>query len=544
MKKLIVSIPILLFSGFLILNLMSIFISPAFLFSKVYSRVVIEAGESVPAIETFLTGSRQNGAFITDMSKINTHLTGETVILIEINGKEYSSILAVADTVPPSSRPIRRYVAKGDYLEAADFITDIRDATAVSVRLKNQLDFSVAGLQSAVIELKDEGGNYALAASSVYVYDTMLNMVIEAGAELDTLYPQDFIYNYIKNDLVQIEFDTDVNSLDFSKPVVYDIGILIEGRKTAARITVVDTSPPEFTASPFTCALNNHVPADKFVHDVVDATSVTASYKTPPDFSMEGFQGVTIILTDEAGNSTEKKSWLTVMEDKEPPVIEGETDKVVKTGSNIIYRANVTVSDNCDDIVPLEVDSSAVNLKRAGVYPVIYSATDASGNTTSVKGSLTVMEVGMDEVLEMADEIIAKIITEDMTPEQKVRAVYNWIIFHVSYKNTDEKYSLVLGGYNAFKLGRGDCYTYYSAAEILLTKLGIDNMKITRLGGYTRHYWNLVNIGDGWYHFDSCPRTVYMDGCMFTDTLAEEFTAFRGNNYYTYDKSLYPEVVK
>lgn len=544
MKKLIVGIPIILFSAFLILNFINIFITPVFLFSKVHSNVVIEAGENVPAIEAFLTNRKQIGTFTTDMSKINTHGIGETPILIDIHGKQYSSVLTIEDTTPPSASPLVRYVVKGDYLEASDFITDILDATQVSAKFNNQVDFSVSGWQIAIIELKDEGENSALVTSSVYVYDIMPNMEIEAGTKPDKIYPQDFIYNNITDNPVLIEFDSDVNSFDFSKPTVYEVDILIDGRKAAAKITVADTIPPECTVTPFTCALNNHVPADKFVKDIADATAVTVSYKTPPDFTMEGFQSVTIVLTDEAGNSTEKKSWLTVMEDNEPPVIEGETDKVVKIGSNVIYRANVTVSDNCDDIIPLEVDSSAVNLKKAGIYPVIYSATDTSGNTIAVKGSLTVMEVGMDEVLEMADEIIAKIITEDMTLEQKVRAVYNWIIFHVSYKNTDEKYSLVLGGYNAFKLGKGDCYTYYSAAEILLTRLGIDNMLITRLGGYTRHYWNLVNIGDGWYHFDSCPRTVYMDGCMFTDTVAEEFTAFRGGNYYTYDKSLYPEVVK
>lgn len=544
MRKLIISIPILLFSGFLILNIINIFISPAFLFSKVYSRLYIEAGSPVPEANEFLTGGGQEGVFVTDISGIDTRKTGETAIIISINGKEYESVLSVADTIPPTAQPVRRYAARGDYLNANDFVTDVCDATEVLITYENEPDFNQTGWQNTVIKLTDEGGNTAYAAASVYVYGVTDLIEIEAGEAPVKLHPLDLISNYNLNNLISIEFDTDINLLDFTKPRTYEVMLLIEGRGTPVTIRVTDTSPPDFKVAPFTCALNNHIPADKFVTSINDASEVSISYKTQPDFSIEGFFGVTIDATDEYGNSAEKQTLLTVMKDEEPPVIEGETDKFIKTGSSVMYRANVTAHDNCDDYVALEVDSNAVNLNQAGVYPVIYSAADASGNTTVIEGSLTVMEAGMDEVIEMADEILLQIIKEKMTDAEKVRAVYNWIVFHVSYKNMSEKNSLVLGGYNAFKLGRGDCYTFYSASEILLTRLGFENMQITRLGGYTRHYWNLVNIGDGWYHFDPCPRTIYMDGCMFTETKAAEYTELRGNNYYFYDKTLYPEVVE
>ena len=42
-------------------------------------------------------------------------------------------------------------------------------------------------------------------------------------------------------------------------------------------------------------------------------------------------------------------------------------------------------------------------------------------------------------------------------------------------------------------------------------------MRVTRVGGKTSHYWNLINCGDGWYHFDSCPHKDKLETFMLTD---------------------------
>ena len=67
-------------------------------------------------------------------------------------------------------------------------------------------------------------------------------------------------------------------------------------------------------------------------------------------------------------------------------------------------------------------------------------------------------------------------------------------------------------------------------------------MDITRVGGRTQHFWNLVNYGEGWYHFDACPHKDHLESFMLTDKEVDEYTEKRGNNYYTFDKSLYPRT--
>jgi hypothetical protein len=93
----------------------------------------------------------------------------------------------------------------------------------------------------------------------------------------------------------------------------------------------------------------------------------------------------------------------------------------------------------------------------------------------------------------------------------------------------------------------GDCFVFATTSEMLLTRAGIENMSITRTGGVTRHWWNLVTVGEGWYQFDTCPNVDFLGDFRFLFSeedavMMTERCAYRIPNYYVYDKDLYPEV--
>jgi hypothetical protein len=80
--------------------------------------------------------------------------------------------------------------------------------------------------------------------------------------------------------------------------------------------------------------------------------------------------------------------------------------------------------------------------------------------------------------------------------------------------------------------------------EVMITRAGIENMHIMRIPGTrTVHHWSLVNIGEGWYHFDAYPRKISDNAYYFGDLEAEAVTRRNPDLlYYLYDKSLDPEV--
>ena len=152
----------------------------------------------------------------------------------------------------------------------------------------------------------------------------------------------------------------------------------------------------------------------------------------------------------------------------------------------------------------------------------------------------------IDEVNDLADAVLEKILKEDMTKKQIIKAIYDWIRKNTRYTTYDQESDYVLGAYDGFTDHSGNCFTYAAMAKFLLTRAGIENIDIVKVvpEGSTdipTHFWNLVNIGEGWYHYDVTPRK---DGSTFFYITDAKLHEYSDNHNYThrYDESLYPEI--
>lgn len=259
-------------------------------------------------------------------------------------------------------------------------------------------------------------------------------------------------------------------------------------------------------------------------------------------------------------------------EDTQPPVISGVKDLTVAVGESLSYRTGVTVTDNVDETVRLQVDSSGVNLSEPGEYQALYWAEDAAGNRAEVPVTVTVVaavtvddadtgatedvvesgnvEITQDGVNELADEILAEITTPGMSQREKALAIYNYVHNHIKYVGTSDKSSWLVGAYVGFTRGSGDCYNYFACSKALLTRAGIPNVDLTRVGGNSRHYWQLVDVGSGYYHFDACPHpnSYPLYSFLLTEEEVKAYTRQCSSirkNYYVYDYDSCPvEVVQ
>lgn len=331
-------------------------------------------------------------------------------------------------------------------------------------------------------------------------------------------------------------------------PGVYDVMLTCDGQEYAAKIRVVDTVAPMATLQDIN-ALGNIPEAEDFVVSVSDATEVTASYLTEPDKNKDGDQTVTIVLTDAAGNTTQLQAKLTLVIDREAPVIAGVADKTVYLGESVSYLSGVTVTDDMDPEPALDVDRSAVDLTKVGEYTVTYTATDASGNTAVVSCTLKVLEkkdyyVPYETIYQEVDAILADIIRDDMSLQNKVWAVYVWIRTNCTYVNHSDKEDWMQAAHVMMTEGKGDCFNYYALCKLMLDRLGIQNMDVRKVKNYegdSDHYWSLVSLdgGNTWYHVDTTPRTNPASFCLVTDQFMDEYSAANGN-CFNRDKSLYP----
>lgn len=367
-------------------------------------------------------------------------------------------------------------------------------------------------------------------------------LTMEAGGAFPA--PQSFLAE--KRD-IQISY-ANTSAVKPNVPGIYDVMLTANGKEYASKIRVVDTVAPMATLQDINSM--GHIPeAQDFVVSVNDATEVTATYLTEPDKNKDGEQTVTIVLTDLGGNTTQLQTKLTLVIDREAPAISGVADKIVYLGESVSYMSGITVTDDMDPEPSLEVDRSAVDLTTVGEYPVTYTATDASGNTTVVSCTLKVLEkkdyyVPYETIYQEVDAILDEIIEEDMTMQEQVWAIYVWIRTNNTYVNHSDKEDWMQAAHVMMTENKGDCFNYYALCRLMLDRLEIPNMDVRKVKNYegdSDHYWSLVSLdgGNTWYHVDTTPRTNPASFCLVTDKFMDEYSAANGN-CFNRDKSLYP----
>ena len=238
--------------------------------------------------------------------------------------------------------------------------------------------------------------------------------------------------------------------------------------------------------------------------------------------------------------------------DTTPPQILGVNKLSLFLGGTVAYRSGILVTDDTDAAPKLTVDSSQVNLSAPGTYPVIYTATDASGNATSVETTVTVAQAPesyVDEAIikEKADKILAKILKEGQTLEEQINTIYDYIENHHYYIADFDKSDYMQAAYLMMTENRGDCFGYYALARLFFERLGIPNLTVTRMPNEVRttnHWWNMVSLdgGETWYHYDSTPHLTYPTRtCLITDADLEDFNQLMPNYYY-FDHNSFPKT--
>lgn len=504
-------------------------------YNSVYHVKAAEAGVAVNA-KDFLKNESDSAYFTLDSDVADKSVPGEYELRLKKGWFVHKCILIITDTIPPTGNPKTVSMEINKKCEASEFVESIEDATAVEVSYIKEPDFSIGGRQEVNVLLTDAGGNTSQVVSELFVSQVVEELYVEAGSKIPKL--SDFV---IEGE--NAKFKTEMQAINYNKPAERTIEIVVDGLTYKTKMHIVDTTPPQVKLQDISgYTLLPRTPED-FVVSIDDVTEVKTYFIEEPDLSLVGEQEVQIGFVDEGENEVIETVHLTLQEDTEPPVITGAVDLSVFVGSVVSYKKNVTVEDDCPEGLIFTVDSSAVNLNEVGEYPVTYTATDYAGNTASVTVVITVRQrvYDINEVNARADAVLAGILNEGMSPMEKVQAIFSYVTRHISYINDSDKSNPVRAAYEGFVDKKGDCYVYAQTSKFLLTRAGITNMDIAKIPARTLHYWNLVDIGDGWYHFDTTPRVDHPVIFMWTDAQLMDYSAGH-NNSHNYDHESYPIV--
>ena len=504
-------------------------------------KVTIEAGEDVPPIDAFMSNDTMTGRFITDPATVDTTVPGVYALSLEAEGEPFETALVVRDTVPPvCDFEEVAFTKRGEALTPESLVKSARDVSALTYAFDPAPDWTQNGYQPVTVAVTDAGGNRTTGTVQVLISDLM-PLTWEASRRFltgkDVEEAQQALDGRFSGEIMVARFVPKV-------PGCYDILAQVDEVPCIQRLYVVDTVAPVLAFPKQLMGYLDHPQAPEMLLDLAeDETKLTYTYLVSPDWTQMGPQPVTIEAVDLGGNRTEISGTVDIVPDTEPPKIFGTSTRYVYLGEAVSYFSQVWATDNADDQedILLTVDNSAVDIYKAGNYRVVFTATDRAGNSASRTIVLTFIRPGVsDEALDAkAEEVLASLVTDDMTLGQKAYAIYQYVKGTYSYTEKSNKRDWKYEAWRGLTTRRGDCFTYCAAAKLLLDKIGAKTMFITRYSN-AHHYWLLVDLGTGWYHFDPLndgPSRKFECFMLTTEEVLRLYPFF-----WRYDHKVYPDT--
>ena len=216
------------------------------------------------------------------------------------------------------------------------------------------------------------------------------------------------------------------------------------------------------------------------------------------------------------------------------------------------YGKNATEDGNSDeelwsDWQPGKVDLPQGWRNTGGKLYYVNNQGTFSYNTTvdgiklNAEGTYTTMNGELDALLR---EEIVKIINNDMTQDQKLRAVYDYMIKNYSYRGADTVEAGAVGwepefAMNMLQSGKGNCYSWAAAFAYLARQSGwaanaVAGTAVSPKGSVREHAWVEITIDGTAYTFDPEIEGVY------AKTVGETYDLFKkayGQAVWKYNKA-------
>ena len=441
----------------------------------------------------------------------------------------------------PSVTAKELVVSHGTKVLPEMFISSVESIYEVVFSYEKEPNLEKYGIQNVIVLVTDEIGNSVAIKTKLNILNIKEKLELNLGEVLPIA--EDFLVEAGS----KISYLTDVSHIDTSIVKEYEIDFLVDGEYAHSILSIGDYEAPKVVTKDVQAWLHQPVKIEEFIVSMEDRGTVTYQYETEPDWSRLGKQQVKLLVSDENDNVTLCEVVLTIVEDTKAPVV-SVSNLDVTVGDVISYKKAISYYDNASSVEEMivEIDNSKVNLDKVGVYDVIYTVMDVAKNATTVVSKVNVIEEvpvwNDEEALKTKGlEVLEEILNKRMSDYEKAEAIFRWVNTKIRFINFSEKDNFMRGAYEGLFLQKGDCFVYAATSKFLLTLAQIPNIDIKKVTTNPSHYWNLVYIEDGWYHFDANPTKEGTKVFLYTEEQLETFSSSRGNTH-VYDKSLYPEI--
>ena len=224
---------------------------------------------------------------------------------------------------------------------------------------------------------------------------------------------------------------------------------------------------------------------------------------------------------------------------------------VINTGSTYADGECTKEYTNCTkDLSEIAEDEETLSIMNNFVHPYNSFKTISFTYSENGKFSLIIEHIYSDEEITainyVVEEKLKTIINEEMTNEEKIKSIHNYIIDNTKYdtlksKNIHDDTYKSNTAYGVLIEGYGICSGYSDTIAIFLNELGINNYKISN----DTHIWNLVYINDVWVHLDSTWDDPISEFNANRDTyflISYNDLVNLNDDTHSFDKNIYKEA--
>lgn len=461
-----------------------------------FQDVTVELGTETLGISQFMTkyALPHRVGFVSDVSAIDLGKVGTTELILSHGPKVEKVTLTVEDTTAPKATFLEKLVKLIDYVPSAqDFVQEATDLSELKFYFVEEPVVSGEYEEVAVnVVVEDAYGNKTTGSSIlcyVWIKDAF---TLEYGQQLTK---EDLVLDVEKDGhLINQE---DIDAINAAPLGTYTIVSSTATRTLECVVTVQDTTGPVLDVKDVQVYLNGYAELDDFLTSVTDASGVKdVRLVTKLTFDTVGEQKVTIEAEDIYGNISQKEVSLFVTTDTTPPVIEGLTNMTVAKHSKPDFLKGVTANDAKDGKCTVKVDTSKLNMDKAGTYYVTYTAKDKSGNVGTYRRKVTV-EHDQEDTNALVASIAATLGGDILSLRDYVRSS---IGYNSNWGGNDPVWY-------GFKNRVGNCYVHALCLKALYDQKGIASQLIWVTN--KSHYWLLVNVGGQWKHIDPTPSSIH-----------------------------------
>lgn len=351
------------------------------------------------------------------------------------NADAVSVTLTVVDSIAPTSiaqdHTVYLDAAGSADLQAADIDGGSSDNCAITGQTASQSSFSCSdlGSQSIVLSNTDASGNSSSANATVTVLDTLSPTVVTQSVNIYLDSEGSASLNATEVDNGSTDNCTATLTLSLSKDqfTPSDLGTMNltltstdasgNSASSIASVTVLDTVAPVTLAQNWTVYLDA-TGAGSLIPDSMDAGSTDAcdaaltfnASQTTFTCADLGSNSVTLTATDDAGNSDDDVTTVSVLDTLGPILSISDATLPLTSNSFVMSKDSIDTGtmDNCSSAAALDwaFSPNTFDCTNVGTNLVSVTVTDASGNSTtgSINVTFQTTDVDNDGILDCNDD--------------------------------------------------------------------------------------------------------------------------------------------